>query len=431
MPLLIVAVGVLVLLGLILLKVKPIYALLIAAVAVGLLQGLTPLHTLQSIGKGIVDTLKNIAVILCLGAMLGKMIEVSGAAQQITHTLIGWFGRQNLHWAVMLTGLVVGIPLFYNAGFVILIPLVFSIASSAGVPILRVGIPMAASLSVTHGFLPPHPGPTAIAAIFHADLNKTLLYGLMVTVPTVILAGPIFSKSLSHIKVIVPTRDGGKGYMVMPPVALSFIIALFPVGLIAVSGVATYLLPSVPVVVTALGTPTVALALALLLAVYFFGVRQGMALLTISRQVYLSIKDIALILLVIAAGGGFKQVLIDSGVGEYIKQVTAQVTFSPLILAWGITALLRVSLGSATVAALTASGIVLPLVATSGVAPELMVLAVGAGSLFFSHVNDTGFWMFKEYFNLSLKQTFLSWTLMESIVSVVGLAAVLLLERII
>ncbi|MCA4897726.1 MAG: gluconate:H+ symporter [Bacteroidota bacterium] len=431
MPLLIVAVGVLVLLGLILLKVKPIYALLIAAVAVGLLQGLTPLHTLQSIGNGIVDTLKSIAVILCLGAMLGKMIEVSGAAQQITHTLIGWFGRQNLHWAVMLTGLVVGIPLFYNAGFVILIPLVFSIASSAGVPILRVGIPMAASLSVTHGFLPPHPGPTAIAAIFHADLNKTLLYGLMVTVPTVILAGPIFSKSLSYLKVIVPKRDAAKGQTVMPPVALSFIIALFPVGLIAVSGVATYLLPSVPVVVTALGTPTVALALALLLAVYFFGVRQGMALLTISRQVYLSIKDIALILLVIAAGGGFKQVLIDSGVGEYIKQVTAQVTFSPLILAWGITALLRVSLGSATVAALTASGIVLPLVATSGVAPELMVLAVGAGSLFFSHVNDTGFWMFKEYFNLSLKQTFLSWTLMESIVSVVGLAAVLLLERII
>ncbi|MFM7486641.1 MAG: gluconate permease, partial [Cytophagales bacterium] len=200
---------------------------------------------------------------------------------------------------------------------------------------------------------------------------------------------------------------------------------------IAVSGVATYLLPSVPVVVTALGTPTVALALALLLAIYFFGVRQGTTFLTISRHIFLSINDISLILLVIAAGGGFKQVLIDSGVGEYIKQVTAGIAFSPLVLAWGITALLRVSLGSATVAALTASGIVLPLVATSGVAPELMVLAVGAGSLFFSHVNDTGFWMFKEYFNLSLKQTFLSWTLMESIVSVVGLAAVLLLERII
>ncbi|MFM8911767.1 MAG: gluconate:H+ symporter [Flammeovirgaceae bacterium] len=431
MPLLIVAVGVLVLLGLILLKVKPIYALLITSVAVGMLQGLTLLHTLQSMGEGIVDTLTNIAVVLCLGAMLGKMIEVSGAAQQITHTLMGWFGKQNLHWAVMLTGLVVGIPLFYNAGFVILIPLVFSIASSAGVPILKVGIPMAASLSVTHGFLPPHPGPTALAAIFHADLNKTLLFGLIVTVPTVVLAGPLFSRTLQRIQVMIPPRAGSAIPKAMPPVALSFVIALFPVALIALSGVASYAWPLVPVFVRALGSPTIALALALLLTIYFLGLRQGSLWRSISRQMYLAVKDIALILLVIAAGGGFKQVLIDSGVGEYIKQVTSGITFSPLVLAWGITALLRVSLGSATVAALTASGIVLPLAAGGTTEPELMVLAVGAGSLFFSHVNDTGFWMFKEYFNLSLKQTFLSWTVMESIVSVVGLAAVLVLDKLI
>lgn len=431
MPLLIVAIGVLVLLGLILLKVKPIYALLIASMAVGLLQGLTPLHALQSIGGGIIDTLKSIAVVLCLGAMLGKIIEVSGAAQQIAQTLIRWFGKQNLQWAVMLTGLVVGIPLFYNAGFVILIPLVFSLASSSGMPILSVGIPMAASLSVTHGFLPPHPGPTAIAAIFHADLNKTLMYGLLITVPTVVLAGPIFSKTLRHIKVSIREQSTSELKNILPPVPLSFLIALFPVALISISGLATYLLPSVPVVVSALGTPSVALALALLLAIYFFGLRQGTPWGSISRQLFLSIKDIALILLVIAAGGGFKQVLIESGVGEYIKYATAGVAFSPLVLAWAITALLRVSLGSATVAALTASGIVLPLMANGGVEPALMVLAVGAGSLFFSHVNDTGFWMFKEYFNLSLKQTFLSWTLMESIVSVVGLAAVVLLDKII
>lgn len=431
MPLLIVAIGVLVLLGLILLKVKPIYALLIASMAVGLLQGLTPLHALQSIGGGIIDTLKSIAVVLCLGAMLGKIIEVSGAAQQIAQTLIRWFGKQNLQWAVMLTGLVVGIPLFYNAGFVILIPLVFSLASSSGMPILSVGIPMAASLSVTHGFLPPHPGPTAIAAIFHADLNKTLMYGLLITVPTVVLAGPIFSKTLRHIKVSIREQSTSELKNILPPVPLSFLIALFPVALISISGLATYLLPSVPVVVSALGTPSVALALALLLAIYFFGLRQGTPWVSISRQLFLSIKDIALILLVIAAGGGFKQVLIESGVGEYIKYATAGVAFSPLVLAWAITALLRVSLGSATVAALTASGIVLPLMANGGVEPALMVLAVGAGSLFFSHVNDTGFWMFKEYFNLSLKQTFLSWTLMESIVSVVGLAAVVLLDKII
>ncbi len=431
MPLLNVFAGILVLLGLILLRVKSIYALLVAAMAVGLLQGLAPLHTLQSIGGGMVETLKTIAVVLCLGAMLGKMIEVSGAAHQVILTFIGWFGKENLHWAVMLTGLVVGVPLFYNAGFVILIPLVFSIASLAGVPILRVGIPMAASLSVTHGFLPPHPAPTAIAAIFQADLNRTFFYGLLVTVPAAILAGPLFSKALQHVKVSIGKRDESPRQGVMPSVGLSFLIVLLPVALIAISGVATYLLPSVPLLMSTVGTPAAALAFALLLAIYFFELRHGTRILAIGRKLFLSIKEITLILLVIAAGGGFKQVLIDSGVGEYIKIVTANITFSPLVMAWCITALLRVSLGSATVAGLTASGIVLPLATDSGAAPELMVLAVGAGSLFFSHVNDTGFWMFKEYFNLSLKQTFLSWTLMESIVSVVGLAVVLMLDKLI
>jgi gluconate transporter len=430
MPLFIVVVGVLVLLGLILLKVKPVYALLIASMSVGLLQGLTPLHTLQSMWSGIIDTVGNIALVLCLGAMLGKMIETSGAAQQITRTLIGWFGKQNLQWAVMLTGLVVGIPLFYNAGFVILIPLVFSISLASGVPILWVGIPMAASLSVTHGFLPPHPGPTAIASIFHADLNKTLLYGLIITLPAVVLAGPIFSNFFKHVRVSVPSRAPSVDNRELPNAKLSFVIALFPVALIALSGTLVYLWPKAPALVADLGTPAVAIAIALLLAMYFLGIRQGKQLLTLGRQMFWSIKDITLILLVIAAGGGFKQVLIDSGVGSYIKDITMYMTLSPLVMAWLITALLRVSLGSATIAGLTASGMVLPLIEGSSVRPELMVLSVGAGSLFFSHVNDTGFWMFKEYFNLSLKQTFLSWTLMESIVSLIGLAAVLILDKI-
>jgi Gnt-I system high-affinity gluconate transporter len=431
MPLLIVALGVLVLLALILLKVKPLYALLLVSVLVGLAQGLSIIQTFQSVGLGIFDTLKNIALVLCLGAMLGKMIETSGAAHQITHTLLKWFGRENISWAVMLTGLIVGIPLFYNAGFVILIPLVFSIALSANVPILLVGIPMAASLSVTHGFLPPHPGPTAIAAIFHADLNNTLLYGLIITIPAIILAGPVFSKTLKRVKVSPSISKPPPEKIAMPIPSLSFFIALFPVALIAASGLLGYWFPARAGVFKLIGHPAVALSIALVLAIYFFAIKKDQSVQLVGKNLVQSIKDIVLIVLVIAAGGGFKQVLIDSGVGGYIKELTTGLTLSPLLLAWSVAALLRVSLGSATVAGLTASGIVLPFAMQAGVHPELMVLAVGAGSLFFSHVNDTGFWMFKEYFNLSLKQTFFSWTMMETIVSLVGLGGVLILDKVI
>jgi Gnt-I system high-affinity gluconate transporter len=435
MPLLIVALGVLILLVLILLKVKPLYALLVVSLLVGLGEGMGFVPTLQSIILGIWDTLKNIALVLCLGAMLGKMIETSGAANRITDTLIAWFGKKNIQWAVMLTGLIVGIPLFYNAGFVILIPLVFSIALSAEVPILLVGIPMAASLSVTHGFLPPHPGPTAIASIFHADLGKTLLLGFVIGIPAIILAGPIFSRSLKKINVVIPQE---KMVLKKPPLQLpssrvSFLIALFPVVIIAVCALLQTFFKEDKIVgvLKFLGSPITALSFALALALYIFGIKESKKSTELASTLFQSIKDIAIIVLIIAAGGGFKQVLIDSGVGIYIKTIATGFALSPLLLAWSVAALLRVSLGSATVAALTASGIVLPFLSVPGVHPELMVLSVGAGSLMFSHVNDTGFWMFKEYFNLSLKQTFLSWTMMETIVSVTGLVGVLILDKII
>jgi Gnt-I system high-affinity gluconate transporter len=435
MPLLIVALGVLCLLVLILLKVKPLYALLAVSLLVGLGEGMSISATLEAIGLGIWDTLKNIALVLCIGAMLGKMIETSGAANRITDTLITWFGKKNIQWAVMLTGLIVGIPLFYNAGFVILIPLVFSIALSAEVPILLVGIPMAASLSVTHGFLPPHPGPTAIAAIFHADLGKTLLLGLVITLPAVVLAGPIFSRSLKKMTLAIPQKKNAtkKIEQVLPSATVSFIVALFPVVIIALCA----LLQTVTkdekhvTILKFFGSPLTTLSMALVIAIYVLGTKQNKQPKELASSLFQSIKDILMIVLIIAAGGGFKGVLVASGVGDYIKDLTVGLTLSPLLMAWSIAALLRVSLGSATVAALTASGIVLPFLAMPGVHPELMVLSVGAGSLMFSHVNDTGFWMFKEYFNLSLKQTFLSWTLMETIISVTGLLGVLLLDKII
>ncbi len=433
MPLLIVAAGILILLVLIIFKMKPLYALLIVSILVGLGEGLSIGDALLSVLRGIWSTLESMAIVLCLGAMLGKMIETSGAAHQITHTLIRWFGEKNIQWAVMLTGLLVGIPLFYNAGFVILIPLVFSIALSANVPLLMVGIPMAASLSVTHGFLPPHPGPTAIASIFHADLGKTLLYGLLLSIPAVVLAGPIFSKTLKNITVIIPE---GKKYETKisqtsyPSVLISFMLALLPVVLIGLSAAITPFISSSALIklFQLLGNPSLAIGLSLMLCIWLFGFQKGTSSGELIKLLYGANKDIFLIILIIAAGGGFKQVLVDSGVGDYIKLATEGMKYSPLFLGWFIAALLRVSLGSATVAGLTAAGIVLPFV-SAGVSPELMVLAVGSGSLMFSHVNDTGFWMFKEYFNLSLGQTFRSWSLMETIVSICGLLGVMALQQ--
>jgi Gnt-I system high-affinity gluconate transporter len=434
MPLLIVALGVLFLLALILLKVKPLYALLAVSLLVGWGEGMGFVPTLRSIGLGIWDTVKSIAPVLCLGAMLGKMIETSGAANRITDTLMAWFGKKNIQWAVMLTGLIVGIPLFYNAGFVILIPLIFSIALSAEVPILLVGIPMAASLSVTHGFLPPHPGPTAIVAIFHADFGKTLLLGLVIAIPAAILAGPIFSRSLKKMKVVIPQEKMMKKALhQLPNPRVSFFIALFPVVLIALCAVLQMNIANDKFIhaFEFFGNPITALSLALLLAIYIFGLKENKKSAELVSTLFQSVRDIALVVLIIAAGGGFKQVLIDSGVGIYIKTITTDFALSPLLLAWSVAALIRVSLGSATVAGLTAAGIILPFLSAPGVHPELMVLSVGAGSLMFSHVNDTGFWMFKEYFNLSLKQTFLSWTMMETIISLAGLAGVFILDKII
>lgn len=429
MALLIVTGCIVLLLVLILLKVNPLLALLIVSILTGLSLGISPDLVIKSIQTGVGDTLGSLALVLGLGAMFGKMIEISGAARQISETLISKFGKEKLPWAMMLTGLVVGIPLFYNAGFVILVPLVFAVAQTSQVPILWVAIPMAASLSVTHGFLPPHPGPTAIAAIFKADLGKTLLYGLILALPIVVIAGPFFSRFMKKIKGgdINPTPKSES--IQLPSVALSFNLALFPVLLISFATIAKGFSGMDSPMICLFAEPVFALLLALVLACYFLGWKKGMSIKEMMNFLTDSVSAIAMIMMVIAAGGGFKQVLIDSGVAKEVANYTSTLSFSPLVLGWMIAALVRVSVGSATVAGLTAAGIVSTLAQGPGVHPELMVLSVGAGSLMFSHVNDTGFWMFKEYFNLSLKQTFLSWTAMETIISLLGLAGVLILNR--
>jgi len=437
-------------------KVSPFLSLLLVAILTGFSLGMEPAAILASVEKGVGSTLGSLALIICLGAILGKILEESGAAERIATTLISKFGEKNIQWAIMLTGFLIGIPLYYNAGFVILVPLVFSLARKTGVPLLFVAIPMAAALSTTHCFLPPHPGPMFLVNEFKADLGKTLIYGMIITVPVIILAGPVLGGFMKSVQTGTSYKNLESENFTpkpMPGTFISFFIALLPVLLIVASVIVNSVLPdgwvkncfsflgdanvsetlmSIEVNVKKtflfLGDATIALLVSVLLAIYFFGLKRGETMETTMKWLNNAISGIALILLIITAGGVFKQVLTDSGVATYISSFSSKWQMPPLLFGWIITALLRVTIGSATVAGITAAGVVSPIVLAGQVSPELMVLAVGTGSVFGSHINDTGFWMFKEFFNLTLKQTFLSWTLMETLISILGLIGVLILD---
>ena len=416
-------------------KVSPFLSLLIVALLAGLAFGMQPDTLLKAVKAGVGSTLGDVILIICLGAILGKILELSGAATQIANTLIRSFGKKNIQWAVLLTGFFVGIPLFYNAGFIILVPLIFSIARTAKFPLLYIAIPMAAGLSTTHCFLPPHPGPMFLVGAFKADLGKTLMYGLVIAIPVVIIAGPLLGRFLKRLNIPIPAQEKIEAEeKKLPGVFESFMLALLPVLLIALAVIANTFFPGesiVKKVILFIGDATIALLLSVLLAVLFLGIAKGRSMQKVMQWLNDSISGVAVILLIITAGGVFKQVLIDSGTADYITSFSTQWNIHPLLFAWLITALLRVAIGSATVAGITAAGIVSPLLATGTVSPELLVLAVGAGSVFGSHVNDSGFWIFKEFFQISLKQTFLSWTVMETLISILGLAGVMVLSMII
>ncbi len=346
------------------------------------------------------------------------------------------FGVKNVRWAVCLTGFVVGIALFYEIGFVLLIPLVFTIAAEAKVNLLEVGIPMAASLSVAHGFLPPHPGPTAIAVIFNADLGTTLIYGFIIAVPTVILAGPLYYNFVKDLKPEIPKGLYNPKIFKedeMPSFAISIFTALVPVVLMAASAIVKMTLDdtyNIYHILVFLGNPDIALTISVIIAIFTFGLNRGKSMKEIMISVEDAVKTIAMILLVVAGGGVLKQILIDSGLGTYIGSLIHGSDMSPLLMAWLIAAVIRTSVGSATVAALTAGGIVAPLIPLTGVSPELMVLAVGAGSVIFSPPNDPGFWLFKEFFGLTIKGTIRTWCALETIISVAGIIGVMILNAI-
>jgi len=435
MPLVIVILGICLLLFLILvLKFNSFLSFVIVALTVGIAEGMTLDKTIISIENGIGSTMGFLVLILGFGSMLGKMVSESGAAQKITSKLVTAFGIKHIQLALMLTGFIVGVSLFYDVGFFIMIPLIFTVAASTGLPLLYVGLPMLAALSVTHGYLPPHPAPTAIVNMFHADLGKTLIYGIIVAIPAIIISGPFLSKALSKIDAkplkefvnIRPLTDEE-----MPGFWVSFFSALLPVLLISISTIAGFLLPAenhVRIVLGWIGNPVFAMLLSVLFAIYTLGLARGRKIADIMNSLAHSVTSITMIMLLIAGAGALKQVLVDGGVSKYIGELLSQSTLSPLFLGWLIATILRFCVGSATVAGITTAGIVLPLVTNGAVNSELMVLAIGSGSLMFGHVNDGGFWLFKEYFNLSIKDTMKTWVVMETSIGIMGLIGVMVLS---
>ncbi|WP_335965557.1 gluconate:H+ symporter [Galbibacter sp. PAP.153] len=437
MPLLIVLLGILLLFILIAkFKLNAFISFIIVSLFVGITGGMELLTVIDSIQKGIGNTLGFLVLILGLGAMLGKLVADSGAAQQITGKLVEKFGRKNIQWAVVLTGFIVGIPMFYSVGFVILIPLVFTVAISTRMPLLYVGLPMIASLSVTHGYLPPHPAPTAIADQFNADIGKTLLYGIVIAVPAIVIAGPLLSRTKWMQRVnATPLKEFYNAQELeedqMPGMGISIFTALLPVILIGIATLGSHFLPKESVAVTIvnfIGNPVIAMLIAVLVAIYTLGLSRGKKMPEVMDSLSTSISSITMVLLIIAGAGALKQILVDSGVSDYIADLIKGSSLSPLLLAWLIATVIRVCVGSATVAGLTTAGIVSSLAQSQGVNTELMVLAIGSGSLMLSHVNDSGFWLFKEYFNLSVKETLSTWTVMETTVGVMGLIGVLVMN---
>ena len=419
-------------------KVDAFLSFLIVSIIAGIALGI-PLNKLpDSISNGVGSIMGSLTLIIVLGAMLGKLVAESGAAQKIASVMVDAFGTKHIQWGLMITGFIVGIPLFYGIGFVLLVPLIFSIVYKYKLPAVYIGLPMLAALSVTHGFLPPHPSPVALVALFKADMGLTLIYGLAVAIPAIILAGPVFSKTLKNIKsgpvTLFEQKESSTKYST-PGKFTSFISATLPVFLLILVTVIPYIFPNMGETASSwlsfIGAPAIVMLIAVIFATYFLGLRQGRSIKEVMGVYTEAVKDIAMILLIIAGSGIFKQVMEDSGISMQLAVALEKLPVHPLILGWLITAIIRGCVGSATVAALTAAGVIMPLVTQSGVDPNMMVLALGAGSLMFSHVNDAGFWMFKEYFNISLIDTFKSWSVMEAIVSIVGLGGVLILNMLI
>ncbi len=421
-------------------KLHPFIALIAVSLGMGAAAGVPFGSVVKAFTDGVGGVLGFIAIVVALGTMLGKMMAESGAATRIATTLISRFGEQRVHWAIMFVAFIVGIPVFFQVGFVLLIPLVFTIARRTGMSLVKIGIPLVAGLSVVHGMVPPHPATMLAVVAYHADVGRTIAYALLVGLPTAALAGPIFAAWIAP-RIALPavnpiaTQLAGDVPGDMPGFGISLFTVLLPVILMLCASAADVALDTTSTLRSSLdfvGSPIVALLLALLFSFWSLGYRQHFTRDQILKFANDCLAPTAAILLVIGAGGGFNRVLLESGVGKAIAAIALGSHTSPLLLAWTVAALIRVATGSATVAMTTAAGIVAPIAAaTPGTTPELLVLATGAGSLMLSHVNDSGFWLIKEFFNMTVQQTLKTWTVAETIIGVAGLAFTLLLSLVV
>lgn len=446
MPILFVVAGVAALLFLIVrCKVNAFVSLVFVSFVVALALGIPADKIVKSIETGIGGTLGHIALIFGLGVMLGRLIADAGGAQRIAVTLIDKFGEKNVQWAVLVSSFIIGIALFFEVGVVLLIPIVLTMARQMKIPVMTLGVPMVAALITAHGFLPPHPGPTVVAGEYHADIGKVLVFGIAIAIPSVLLAGPVFTvlskrivpSGFQKIASIDPV-DGPslRDLNDTPAFGISVLTAMLPVIMMSVAAVVAIVRSSLGLsdnlaftVIRFIGDASISMLVSLLFAVYTMGIKRHKSIDAIMGSCSGAVRDIAMMLLIIGGGGALKQVFIDGGVGTYLAHLFAGSSASPLLFAWSVAAILRIALGSATVAAISTVGLVLPMLATQHVDLALVTLATGAGSATFSHVNDAGFWMVKESFGLTVKETFGTWSLLCTIVSVVGLVGVLVLER--
>ncbi|SEN54804.1 gluconate permease GntP [Terribacillus saccharophilus] len=445
MPLLIIALGVLLLLIMIMgLKLNTFVSLIIVSFIVALLLGMPMSDVVGSIESGLGGTLGHIALIFGMGAMLGRLIADAGGANRIATTLIDKFGEKRIQWAVLFASFIVGIALFLEVTIVLLIPIIFSIAKELKVSILHLGLPMVTAALATHAFLPPHPGPTAVAAEYGANIGLMLIYGIIVAIPTVILAGILYPKLAKKIVPSAWTREGSASFGVaktfkeeeMPSFGISVFTALFPVILMAIGAAVDILQTSLEFndnmlieIIRFVGNSSTAMVISLLVAIYTMGIRRNIPIKKLMDSCGSAINALGMLLLIIGGGGALKQVLIDGGVGDYVASIFADTSMSPVFFAWMVAAILRICLGSGTVATLTTAGLVIPSLGTMpDVNLELVALATGAGSAIASHVNDAGFWMVKESLGMTLKEAFGTYTVLSTVVAVSGLVFTMILD---
>ncbi|MDT5326838.1 MAG: gluconate:H+ symporter, GntP family [Mycobacterium sp.] len=425
-------------------KLHPFLALLFGALTVGVVAGENLQTVLTSFTKGFGDTAASVGILIALGAMFAKLLADSGGADEIVDTIVGHASPRMLPWAMALVGAIIGLPMFFEIGLVLLMPVIYLVSRRSQLSLITVGIPALAGLSAMHGFVPPHPGPLTAIGLLHADLGVTLALGVAVAIPTIVLAGPLFGKLAGRWVVVdAPDTfdadrfaDDEAGERRRPSFGITLFSVLLPVVLMLGKALADIFIDDknqwLRQILDTLGTPLIALLLAVIVGLFTLGRGAGMTRDELTKCIESGLPPVAGIILIVAAGGGFKQVLVDSGIGTLLARWAEGAHFSVILLAWILAVLIRLATGSATVATITASSLILGLVEglPSGEV-SLVVLAVGAGSLFFSHVNDAGFWLVNQYFRLSVGQTIKTWSIMETVLSVSGLAVVLLLDLVI